>query len=221
MGFLQLNRNYHIDKPIIIKLLENPDSIDGLAKEFNGKTFLEFSIEVENIGQKYFTQGKDSYKINAGQKVDFKMSDSLYKKIVNFQENELVYINMKPRSSGGFLYDIKPATKNDIDNLNSQDDIEKEPAKNNKSNDDNRGLEIKWGMAFNNATRLVAQSATPEDELEVMVDEIKRIIIPMFQVACGMEYRDLLKKGIIKIGGAAHKRMNQLKVRNYEQATEN
>tara|TARA_R100001082_G_scaffold4772_4_gene3438 strand:+ start:5290 stop:5907 length:618 start_codon:yes stop_codon:yes gene_type:complete len=187
MGFLQLNRNYHIDKPIIIKLLENPDSIDGLAKEFNGKTFLEFSIEVENIGQKYFTQGKDSYKINAGQKVDFKMSDSLYKKIVNFQENELVYINMKPRSSGGFLYDIKPATKNDIDNLNSQDDIEKEPAKNNKSNDDNRGLEIKWGMAFNNATRLVAQSATPEDELEVMVDEIKRIIIPMFQVACGME----------------------------------
>tara|TARA_R100001082_G_scaffold4772_4_gene3439 strand:+ start:5894 stop:6070 length:177 start_codon:yes stop_codon:yes gene_type:complete len=34
-------------------------------------------------------------------------------------------------------------------------------------------------------------------------------------------YRDLLKKGIIKIGGAAHKRMNQLKVRNYEQATEN
>tara|TARA_R100000781_G_scaffold94684_1_gene58998 strand:+ start:5512 stop:5688 length:177 start_codon:yes stop_codon:yes gene_type:complete len=34
-------------------------------------------------------------------------------------------------------------------------------------------------------------------------------------------YRDLLKRGIIKIGGAAHKRMNQLKVRNYEQATEN
>ena len=118
MGFLQLNKNHHIDKPIIIKLLEDPTAINGLAKEFNGKTFLEFSIEVENIGQEYFTKGEDSYKINAGQKVEFKMSDSLHKKIVNFQERELVYINMKPRSKGGFLYDIKPALGEDIEKLN-------------------------------------------------------------------------------------------------------
>tara|TARA_R100000781_G_scaffold94684_1_gene58997 strand:+ start:4920 stop:5525 length:606 start_codon:yes stop_codon:yes gene_type:complete len=185
MGFLQLNKNYHIDKPIIIKLLENPESINGLAKEFNGKTFLEFSIEVENIGQEYFTQGEDSYKINAGQKVDFKMSDSLYKKIVNFQEKELVYINMKPRSSGGFLYDIKPATKNDIENLNDKDDIEKEPAKNNNYNNDNRGDDIKWGMAFNNATRLVATLSDITPNQKVLL--VEEIMPEMFKIACSME----------------------------------
>ena len=185
MAFLTLKKEYHINKPIILKLLENPESINGLAKEFNGNTFLEFNIEAENIGQKYFTQGEDSYKINAGQKVDFKMSDSLFKKIVNFQEKELIYINMKPRSNGGFLYDIKPATKKDIENLNNKDNIEKEPAKNNNYNNDNRGDDIKWGMAFNNATRLVANLSDITPNQKVLL--VEEIMPEMFKIACSME----------------------------------
>lgn len=199
MGFLQLNKNYHIDKPIIIKLLEDPTAINGVAKEFNGKTFLEFSIEAENIGQEYFTQGKDSYKINAGQKVEFKMSDSLYKKIVNFQQEELVYINMKPRSNGGFLYDIKPAIGEDIEKLNKNNGIKDYNDAKKFFNNDHRGLEIKWGMAFNNATKLVAQTTTSTDQKD-MVGEIKRIIAPMFQIACGMEKTiEFINNGMKKV----------------------
>ncbi len=185
MGFLQLNKNYHMDKPIIIKLLEDPTVINGVAKEFNGKTFLEFNIEVENIGQEYFTQGEDSYKINAGQKVDFKMSDSLYKKIVNFQERELVYINMKPRSKGGFLYDIKPALGEDIEKLNKNNGIKDFNDAKKSYNNDNRGDDIKWGMAFNNATRLVANISeiTPRQKA-LLVEEI---MPEMFKIACGMK----------------------------------
>ncbi|QDP50181.1 MAG: hypothetical protein Tp1102DCM295711_24 [Prokaryotic dsDNA virus sp.] len=186
MGFLQLNKNYHINKPVIIKLLEDPALINGLAKEYNGKTYLQFSIKVQNIGQEYLTKEQDSYKINAGQEVEFKMTDSLHQKIVNFQENELVYINMKPRSKGGYLWDIKPATGEDIEKLNKNHGVEDFNNARKNVNNDSRGLEIKWGMAFNNATRLVAQTTTSVDQKE-MVDQIKRIIAPMFQVACGMD----------------------------------
>ena len=49
----------------------------------------------------------------------------------------------------------------------------------------NTDLAIKWGMAFNNATRLVG-STLVEDSLDDAVKAIDRIMPEMFRIACSM-----------------------------------
>ena len=49
----------------------------------------------------------------------------------------------------------------------------------------NTDLAIKWGMAFNNATRLVG-STLGEDSLDDAVKAIDRIMPEMFRIACSM-----------------------------------
>tara|TARA_R100000329_G_C7616441_1_gene218884 strand:+ start:2450 stop:3127 length:678 start_codon:yes stop_codon:yes gene_type:complete len=182
MAFLQLKKQHHLNNPIVLELLQDPASVVGEARQFDGKTYLDFSIEAKNKGLAIPTQGEESYKINPDNEFDFKMSETLYKKINDFQKNENVYINMKTTSNGRMVWDVRPATSDDVKSIRSKiiNPNKKEPMKSSREDD------IRWGMAFNNATRLVAQTTTSTDHKD-MVDEIKRIIPYMFQVACGME----------------------------------
>ena len=88
MAFLQLKKQHHLNNPIVLELLQDPASVVGEARQFDGKTYLDFSIEAKNKGLAIPTQGEESYKINPDNEFDFKMSETLYKKINDFQKNE-------------------------------------------------------------------------------------------------------------------------------------
>jgi hypothetical protein len=182
MAFLTLKKEHHMDKPIIIELTQSPGEIIGQKNKYYDK--IEFIIKVINIGSEYLCAPKNDlepYKININQEFDFIMTETLFSKINNFEKGEKVFINMAPGSKG-MVWVVQLATENDINKLR----IKTPDYVLNKNNNNDRGLEIKWGMAFNNATKLVAQTTTSIDQKD-MVKEIKRIIAPMFQVACGME----------------------------------
>jgi len=182
MAFLTLKKEHHMDKPIIIELTQSPGEIIGQKNKYYDK--IEFIIKVINIGSEYLCAPKNDlepYKININQEFDFIMTETLFSKINNFEKGEKVFINMAPGSKG-MVWVVQLATENDINKLR----IKTPDYVLNKNNKNDRGLEIKWGMAFNNATKLVAQTTTSIDQKD-MVKEIKRIIAPMFQVACGME----------------------------------
>lgn len=183
MAFLKLAKKDHMDKPIIIELIESPMDVIGEKNPYYDK--IEFKMKVKNVGLKYFCsakEGESPFEINVGQEFDFTMTETLFGKINNFDKNEKVWIKMTTGKKG-MLWDVKPATDNDIKFL-LENQIQTNSNKPHRS-EGNRDLEIKWGMAFNNATRLVAQTTTSVDQKD-MVNEIKRIIAPMFQVACGM-----------------------------------
>jgi len=183
MAYLTLKKEHHMDKPIIIELIQSPMDVIGKKSEYYDK--IEFVIKAKNIGSEYLCapkKGNDPFKININQEFDFIMTETLFGKINDFNKGENVFINMASGSKG-MVWVVQLAGEDDINKLKSQTYIS---MKDKNINNDNRGLEIKWGMAFNNATRLVAQTTTSTDQKD-MVNEIKRIIAPMFQVACGMD----------------------------------
>ena len=184
MAFLTLKKQHHLNKPIIIELIQSPSEVIGEKNPYFDK--LEFKIKCINIGSEYLCapiKEKDPFTININQEFDFIMTETLFRKINDFEKGEKVFINMAPGSKG-MVWVVQLAGEDDFKKLQSQSVIVNNSS--NNSNNDIKGLEIKWGMAFNNATRLVAQTTTSPDQKD-MVNEIKRIIAPMFQVACGME----------------------------------
>jgi hypothetical protein len=66
-----------------------------------------------------------------------------------------------------------------------------------KSSDNNadRNLEIKWGMAFNNATRLIASMTTTGD-MFAKVEAVEKIMPDMFKIACSMPEKEITEDGI-------------------------
>ena len=180
MAFLNLKKEFHLDQPIIIELLQSPMDVLGEKNPYYDK--IEFKIKCINIGSEYLCapiKNKEPFKININQEFDFIMTETLFGKINDYEKGEKVFINMAPGSKG-MVWVVQLAGEDDIKKLRSRTVVNK------NSNRNNNELQIKWGMAFNNATRLVAQTTTSTDQKD-MVNEIKRIIAPMFQVACGME----------------------------------
>ena len=82
---------------------------------------------------------------------------------------DVVEISHKRKDDGGSVYNAKLIGK-------------EEKIKGSSSNTD---LAIKWGMAFNNATRLVANISTDEGVAD-KVALIKDITPSMFEIACSM-----------------------------------
>ena len=179
MAFLSLKQKHHLNKPIIIRLSQSPIDVVGKKNPYYDK--IEFTIKAVNIGKEYYCAPKKDmkpFKINIDQEFDFVMTETLFGKINDFEKDELVWIEMLPNAKGGIKWNIAKSTEADIKNLTNH--LTEDPVKK------DRDLEIKWGMAFNNATKLIAQTTTSTNHKD-MVEEIKRIIAPMFQIACGME----------------------------------
>lgn len=174
MAFLQLKKQHHSNKPIKIKLLEDPKNVNGLAKNYNDKTWLEFRIQAVNIGDSYFAApygDKDPFEINTGQSFEFVMSEKLYEKIMDYTIDEALLIEMVNNGEKMF-WKVEPTS------------ADTKAVQNSNPVNNNRSLDIKWGMAFNNATRLVSNL---DIKLGEKVNKIASIMPEMFKIACLME----------------------------------
>tara|TARA_R110002012_G_scaffold74702_1_gene189246 strand:+ start:844 stop:1374 length:531 start_codon:yes stop_codon:yes gene_type:complete len=101
-------------------------------------------------------------------------SDNAHETLKNCKEGDVVNIEHKKKSDGGSVYIVDLIGQGDVPSKNKQ---------NQKPNDTD--MAIKWGMAFNNATRLVANINTGQDIVE-RVGLIKDIMPKMFEIACSM-----------------------------------
>ena len=174
MAFLQLKKQYHSNKPIKIKLEQDPKKINGLAKNYNDKTWLEFRINAVNIGDSYFAApygDKDPFEINTGQSFEFVMSEKLFNKINDYQIDESILIEMVNNGEKMF-WKVEPTSADTKTVQNSN------PVNNNRS------LDIKWQVAIKCATQLVCSESMTTNE---RVKKIAEIMPEMFRLTCLME----------------------------------
>ena len=121
--------------------------------------------EGSNSNGKYYMY---SLNVDGVEKVHF-ASDYLHPQLEKFNKDDVVEISHNRKDDGGSVYNAKLIGK-------------EEKIKGSSSNTD---LAIKWGMAFNNATRLVANISTDEGVAD-KVALIKDITPSMFEIACSM-----------------------------------
>ena len=181
MAFLQLKKDHNKDQPIDVQFGVAPSSVKGELNQFDNK---EYSIPSINVGGNFRVRTDSDYEIRTGQTFDFKMSEALYNKISDYQRGELVTIEMKSNPKGGVMWSARPST-GDAQNFNKS-----KPVKDSdygyesvKHRDNDRRLDILWGMAFNNATRLVSQL---DDTLKQKTQNIAHIMPKMFEIAQGL-----------------------------------
>lgn len=114
-------------------------------------------------------------------------SENAHNTLRGCSKGDTVSIEHKPRPKGGSMYIVDIVGQSDIKSKNTN-------ANNNSSVfSDDRDLSIKWGMAFNNATRLVANISTDEGVVD-KVALIKDIMPSMFEVACSMPSNQVVEE---------------------------
>ena len=164
--FLHLKKKYHMNKPVKLKLLSDMFDIKAERNQYDN---MQYTAKAKNIGVDYPQKEKGGYLIRGGQEFDFVMSEALYKNISVYEKNANIMVLMKETNSeknkAGFVWEVKPCSE-----------VHSAPM-------DNRDSAIKWGMAFNNATRLVSEFDWSCDE---KIKVIKEIMPQMFDIACGM-----------------------------------
>ncbi len=184
--FLQLKKSTHIDKTLSVQLREDPIQIQGKMNNFQK---LEYELPVTNIGDNYSAEkwgDKDAITFKKGDNLNLKCTGALYSKLVDYSKAELVDITMIPTDKG-VTWRVAPSISQwekpvDDGGVTSKpygyDSV--------KNRDDGRSLEIKWGMAFNNATRLI-NSVEGENNINKKVEMIQEIMPKMFEIACSMK----------------------------------
>jgi len=92
-----------------------------------------------------------------------------HERLIHFKSGDVVNIEHKPLSNGRSVYDVV---------------LIKESSLGDKPVNSDTDQAIKWGMAFNNATRLVANISdiTPKQKITL----IEEIMPEMFKIACSM-----------------------------------
>ena len=182
--FLQLKKSTHLNKTLSLQLREDPVQIRGNMNKFQS---LEYDLPVTNIGDNYSAEkwgDKDTITFKKGDHFNLKVSSALYNKLVDYSKGELVDITMTPTDKG-VTYKINPSVSV-WDKPVYDEGVTSKPYGYDsvKSRDDDRSLEIKWGMAFNNATRLFVHSKMLYED---KVKAIENIMPKMFEIACGMK----------------------------------
>ena len=179
MAFLKITKKHHLDKPIDIKLLVDISEVEAKENNFGD---MEFNLLVQNIGQTYSSSpSKDGsvYEFNPGQHFDLQCSEALFTQVSRFKKDDSVTIAMKPNETGGIYWDVVPFSGSS-----------KPEASTTQHTNTNTDLQIRWGMAFNNATRLACTDSelTPAGKVAI----VKEIMPKMFEIARGLE--DVLEK---------------------------
>jgi len=175
MAFLQLKMSHHIGKTISLQLQENPIAITGKPSGYEGKT--EYHLPCVNIGGSYYAapyKDKDPFEIKTGQAFDFTTSIALYKKLVDFQKGELLDITMN-KTEDGIRYDIQGSNKEWTKTVeDTRSAIDKPYGYNSvKERDITTQDNIRFGMAFNNATKIACSIPDLDADAKVMlVDHI-------------------------------------------------
>ena len=184
MAYLQLKKSTHIDAPFNFQLRANPIEIQGKMNQFDK---LEYEIPVTNIGSSYSAEkwgDKEPMTFAQGSNLDFKCSGALYGKLVDFSKGELVSVTMASTEKG-IKWIVEMSSKEWDKPVDDGGALAQPYGYNSvKNRDDDRSLEIKWGMAFNNATRLVCNVNTDH---KAKVKMIEQIMPKMFEIACSMK----------------------------------
>jgi len=93
-------------------------------------------------------------------------SEKAHEMLQHYSKGDTVKIEHKPTGEGRSMYVVSPTEAKPMS----------KPASNDQA--------IKWGMAFNNATRLVANTMDITPQQKVLL--IKEIMPEMFEIACSM-----------------------------------
>tara|TARA_R110000824_G_scaffold685_3_gene4281 strand:- start:2 stop:595 length:594 start_codon:yes stop_codon:yes gene_type:complete len=174
--------SHHIGKTISLQLQENPINISGKQSGYEGKT--EYHLPCVNIGGSYYAapyKDKDPFEIKTGQAFDFTCSIALYKKLVDYQKGELLDITMN-KTADGIRYKIEGSSKEWTKAVEDTRSATDKPYGYNsvKERDITTQDNIRFGMAFNNATKL----ACTADELtiEEKVKFVAKIMPQMWEI---------------------------------------
>jgi len=102
-----------------------------------------------------------------------------HERLIDFKKGDIVSIEHKPLPNGKSVYDVVLVEESNSNRKTSSG----------KSPSSDTDLAIKWGMAFNNATRIViakhgiSKSMGDNDSL---VQDVKDLSNKLFEVACSM-----------------------------------
>jgi len=107
-------------------------------------------------------------------------SDKAHEMLQHYSKGDWVNIDHKLQSDGKkTIYEVTPG---------------KEETANNGNNNNDKDLAIKWGMAFNNATRLCANVPdTSPGQRAILLEEL---MPEMFKIACSMPQEEVNKEEI-------------------------
>ncbi len=188
MGFLTLRQKHNTtteqtDRSIDVQLQINPVDVDAKENKYNK---LEFVMPCKNIGSDYVTAEAGSYTIYNDKTFDLTCSQYLMKKIMPFSKGDclnIAMVNDGERTdytvkASGINYDKPPEEISKVKDAKYGYGSVKE-------RDTDRRLDILWGMAFNNATRLVANTSYG-NAISDKVSLIKDIMPEMFEIAKGL-----------------------------------
>jgi len=182
MAFLQLKMAHHIGKTLSLQLQENPIAVTGKPSGYEGKT--EYHLPCVNIGDTYLAapyKDKDPFEIKTGQAFDFTCSIALYKKLVDFQKGELLDLTMN-KTAYGIRYDIQGSNKEWTKAAeDTRSAIEKPYGYGSvKERDITTQDNIRFGMAFNNATQIACASGALEPGERVKI--VAKIMPQMWEI---------------------------------------
>ena len=108
-------------------------------------------------------------------------SENAHNTLRGCSKGDTVSIEHKPRPKGGSMYIVDIVGKSSVSSSKKQ-----------SYQNDDKDMSIKWGMAFNNSTRLVANMKDITPEQKVML--IKNIMPEMFEVACSMPSNQVVEE---------------------------
>ena len=186
MAFLKLKKDHNIGKPIEVAMLVNGEDVKGEENKW-GK--LEYKIRCENIGTGYLTAEPGSFMIKQGAEFELQASQPLMSKLLYFSKGETAVIELcnNENKPGQVFWKVEPSEEKYEKEIKDVETVEQKPYGYNsvKERDTDRRLDILWGMAFNNATRLVCtdHDLKPARKAEV----IQEILPKMFEIARGLD----------------------------------
>lgn len=198
MAFLQLKEKYNmttkdIDRSIDVQLLAEPDECEA---EFNKYKKQVYVVPCKNIGSDYTSAESGSFIIYNEKNFELKCSSYLMGKILPHSKGDCVNIRMI--SDGERTNYVVSPSKVEYDKPPEEIKTVKESKygyDSVKERDTDRRLDILWGMAFNNATRLVSNLSTNET-VASKVELIEKIMPDMFNISRGLD--DVLNQELAK-----------------------
>lgn len=187
MAFLKLKKDHNVGKPIEVAILVDGEDVKGEENKWNK---LEYKVRCENIGGDYLTAGSGSFTIKKDSEFELQASQPLMSKLLYFSKGETAVIELcnNENKPGQVYWKVEPSEKKYEKEIKDVETVEQKPYGYNsvKERDTDRRLDIVWGMAFNNATRLVANISTDEGVVD-KVALIKDIMPKMFEIARGLD----------------------------------
>ena len=186
MAFLKLKKEHNVGKPIEVAILVNGEDVKGEENKWNK---LEYKVRCENIGEDYLTAGSGSFAIKQGDEFELQASQPLMSKLLFFSKGETAVIELcnNENKPGQVYWKVEPSEEKYEKEIKDIETVEQKPYGYNsvKERDTDRRLDILWGMAFNNATRLACTDKELSPAGKTLL--IKEIMPEMFKIARGLD----------------------------------